>query len=254
MPKTGRTATGKAGSVPDDLAEQVAARLEGRAPPHLVGIAGGVAVGKSTLAADLAAGLAAEGRRSEVLGTDAFLFPNAVLAERGLTFRKGFPETFDVDALVACLERVKAGTAEVRVPVYSHAVYDVVPGERRVVDQVDVLVVEGVNVLDPLVARLLDVSVFVDAPEPVLRQWFLDRFLDLREEARDDPSAFYHAFSQMTEDEVLRIAAMAWDTINLVNLRTHILPARGRADLVVEKNASHEVVRVAARSAGRRRR
>lgn len=227
----------------EELADAVAARLSGAAP-HLVGITGAVAVGKTTVADGLASRFAERGRRVHVVATDAFLYPNAVLDARGITFRKGFPESFDLDALAAFLQHVKAGRARIEVPVYSHAIYDIVPGEVAVIEQPDLLIVEGVIALQPPVVEALHVGVYVDAEEKDVRAWFVERFLKLTDEARDDPASFYARFVEMPADRLRALAEGTWDAINGVNLREHILPSRTRAMFTIEKAADHSVRRL----------
>lgn len=230
----------------EELAAAVGERLEGPSP-HVVGVAGPVAVGKTTVAEGFAGAMRSRGREAQVLGTDAFLFPNDVLAERGLTMRKGFPESFDAEALERGLSRIKAGERRVEVPVYSHLTYDIDPEARAVLEDPDLVVVEGVNVLEEPAVGFLDVGIYVDAPEETVRGWFVERLLGLVDAARDDPSSFYHGFASAPPEEVRSFAEGAWDAINAVNLREHILPSRERAQVVVEKGPDHEIVAVRSR-------
>lgn len=225
-----------------DLARSAA----GGMAPAVVGIAGAVASGKSTLARAVADALVARGTSAAVVTTDGFLLPNAVLAERGLTMHKGFPESYDVDALVGFVDAVHAGAPDVRVPVYSHVTYDVEPGPGRRFEPCDVAVVEGVNTLGALAGRL-DLAVYLDAAEADLERWYVHRFGVLTDEARTDPSSFYRSFVAMTPDEVEAIALSTWRGINLVNLRDHILPTRDLADVVVRKGPDHQVVDIEVR-------
>lgn len=225
----------------DELAAAIAARLDST-PPHLVGISGAVCVGKSTTARMLRD--AFEDRRVQVLSTDAFLLPNAALADRGLSYRKGVPESFDVAALVSCIHALKRGE-RVEVPVYSHEVYDIVADERTVFEDPDLVIVEGVIVLDASVAEQLHVAVYIDADEPVVREWFVRRFAVLIAEA--DESSFYRRFSALGAGEIRSLAQATWDGINGVNLREHILPSRSRATIVVEKGPAHEILRITGR-------
>jgi type I pantothenate kinase len=222
------------------LAERVAEALRSE-PPHLVGIGGAVAVGKSTIAAGLADKLSAMGRGVHVVATDAFLHPNDVLRERNLTFRKGFPETFDVDAILGFAGRIRDGSPRVEIPVYSHEIYDIVLGEHTVLAEPDLVVLEGVIALQHPVVDVLDVSIYVDADEANVREWFVSRFLALTETARNDPSSFYRLFADMGTEEVRRVAEGTWDSINGVNLHEHIAPSRAHAMFVVEKGADHSV-------------
>ncbi len=227
------------------LATLIAER-SGAAAPVVVGITGAVASGKSTLAEALRAALVGDGLPAEVVTTDGFLLPNAVLAERGLTMHKGFPESYDVDALTAFVDGVRASEADVRVPIYSHETYDVQPGAGRPLGSCRVAVVEGVNALGALVGRL-DLGVYLHAAEGDLERWYVERFRALCEEARTDPSSFYRAFVAMTPDEVDAIALSTWRGINLVSLREHILPTRDLADVVVTKGPDHRVTGIEVR-------
>lgn len=226
-----------------DLGDLVAAALPQRGP-SVVGLAGPVAVGKSTVAAELSDALWGKGMRVRVLTTDAYLLPNAILAERGLEWRKGFPESFDADALADTLRRIKAGAWPVRVPVYSHAVYDIVPGRTDTIDEADVVIVEGVVALQPPAVDVLDVAIYIDADEAHVRQWFVARFVELTETARTDPTSFYAPFASMPPDALRGLAEATWDGINAVNLHEHIAPSRARAAFVVRKGADHAVLEI----------
>ena len=225
--------------------------------PFVIGIAGSVAVGKSTTARLLRELLARwpETPHVELLTTDGFLLPNAELARRGLMDRKGFPESYDRRALVAFLAQVKAGYAEVRAPVYDHVRYDIVPGEKVVVRRPDVLIVEGLNVLQPAraaadgaselaVSDFFDFSIYVDARTSVVRQWYIDRFLSLRATAFTRPESYFHQYADLSDAEAIRRAGGIWDAINAPNLLQNVLPTRGRATLVLTKGANHSVERM----------
>jgi type I pantothenate kinase len=206
--------------------------------PFVVGIAGGVGVGKTTLAASLSAALARIDLSVVVVATDNFLFPNDELARRGLLMQKGFPQTYDVDAIESVIATLRRG-ATATVPVYDHQTYDVVD-VRTDVDPTDVLVLEGVNVLQERVADLLDVSIYLDVDVDHARSWFFDRFRDLCEKGE----GFYAPFKTMTDAERASIAESAWSGINLVNLEQHIAPTMRRADVVVAKDAVHTIVSI----------
>jgi type I pantothenate kinase len=221
--------------------------------PYVIGIAGSVAVGKSTTARLLQALLARwpDHPRVDLVTTDGFLHPNQVLAERGIMHRKGFPESYDRRRLIEFLVALKSGAAEVRAPVYSHLVYDVLPDEEQLVRRPDVLIVEGLNVLqrgeaddELVVSDLFDFSIYVDAEEADARSWFLERFLTLRATAFRDPSSFFHQYATLPEDEAVAFAHDVWDGINGVNLVENILPTRERAHLILEKGPDHRVRRV----------
>jgi type I pantothenate kinase len=224
------------------LAEEVVALRAGHpSPPVLFGVTGGVAAGKSTTAEAIRRHLEAGGCTVALLATDAFLWPNEELERRGSTMRKGFPDSYDVDALVGVLRDLKSGRAA-EAPVYSHRTYDRLPGEvHRIEPTTDVVVVEGVNVLQPRVAAELTASVYVDAAEGDARSWFFRRFVELCEAARDDPSSFYAPLAFLGEGVRRRVADAAWEGINAVNLREHIAPTATRATWVLRKGPDHEV-------------
>ena len=209
--------------------------------PVLVGIAGGVGVGKSTAAALVRDHLAVAPAPVEVICTDAFLLPNTELESRGISMRKGFPESFDAPALDACLSALEAGRSSVELPVYSHLTYDRVPDEVQVLGPADVVIVEGVNALQPPVVDHLDLALYIDAEEADMRVWFVDRFLALCDAAIADETSFYRGFTGMTREQQRGIAEWTWREINAVNLRDHIAPSRSRATWVVSKRRDHSI-------------
>jgi type I pantothenate kinase len=220
--------------------------------PYVVGIGGSVAVGKSTLAASLHDAIAAwpEHPRVVNLPTDGFLFPNAVLAGRNLSMRKGFPESYDVAALRAALAAVKRGE-RVALPRYSHVAYDVDPANPLVVEKPDILILDGLHLAQietPGAPRLVDTLIYLDAPEAAIEGWFTARLLPLMLAGRDDPKSFYYAFREMDDAGRRAFAARVWQTINLPNLRDHIVKDRAAADLVVGKNPDHGIAAIAART------
>jgi type I pantothenate kinase len=225
--------------------------------PFVIAVAGSVAVGKSTTARLLQRLLASApgAPRVDLVTTDGFLQPNAVLESRGLLGRKGFPESYDRRALVRFLADVKSGRAEVSAPVYDHQSYDIVPGARQTVDRPDILVLEGLNVLqaggrgdgtapEVFLSDFFDFSVYVDAAEADIQQWYVDRFLALRRTAFRDPTAYFHRFADLTDDQARDTALGIWAAVNGPNLRSNIAPTRSRARLVLQKAADHSVRRV----------
>ena len=218
------------------------------AGPLVVALAGSVAVGKSTCAHALAALIAArpEHPAVTVIGTDGFLFSNAELAARELLMRKGFPESYDRALVADVLGRVALGYGDVEVPRYSHRLYDITD-ERVSLGRPDVLIVEGVNALDPSVADFASLLIYLDAAEAELRNWFAARFAALVADAVGDPHSFFASWAGMSEEQIEALAATVWESVNAVNLHQHILPTRWRADVVLRKGAGHAVTDVAIR-------
>ena len=225
--------------------------------PFVIGVAGSVAVGKSTTARLLKELLSRWPGTPEVelVTTDGFLYPNAELERRNLLQRKGFPESYDRRALLRFVAEVKAGKAEVTAPVYSHLTYDIVPGEQIAVRQPDVLIVEGLNVLQAprvqedgrtglAVSDFFDFSLYVDAHLEDIREWYVERFLRLRETAFADPDSYFHRYAVLSDEEARETALRIWTEINEVNLRENVLPTRSRATLVLAKGRDHGVRRV----------
>ncbi|MDX3454400.1 type I pantothenate kinase [Streptomyces sp. ME02-8801-2C] len=228
--------------------------------PFVIGVAGSVAVGKSTVARLLQALLSRwpEHPRVELVTTDGFLLPTAELTSRGLMSRKGFPESYDRRALTRFVADIKAGKDEVTAPVYSHLIYDIVPGEKLTVRRPDILIVEGLNVLQPALpgsdgrtrvglADYFDFSVYVDARPEDIERWYLNRFRRLRETAFQNPSSYFRKYTQVSEDEALDYARTTWRTINKVNLLENVAPTRGRATLIIRKGPDHKVQRLSLR-------
>jgi type I pantothenate kinase len=214
--------------------------------PYIIAIAGSVAVGKSTFARILKTLVARwpDNPRVELVTTDGFLMPNAELEQRGLMTRKGFPESYDMRRMLDFLAAIKSGEPQVSAPVYSHTAYDIVPGEFQVVRRPDVLIFEGLNVLQAAAAPVLasdffDFSVYLDAAEPDIEAWYLERFLLLQKTAFREPGAFFHRYKDLTTNEAENFARSVWETINLPNLRDNILPTRDRAGLILTKRADH---------------
>jgi len=224
--------------------------------PFLIGLGGSVAVGKSTAGRALRELLARwpHHPRVDIVTTDGFLHPTAVLEERGLLRRKGFPESYDVRALLAFVRDLKAGKDRVTSPVYSHLLYDIVPGEAIVIEQPDIVIVEGLNVLQTsaaadgaprvFVSDYFDFTIYVDAETDDIRSWYLERFLALRNTAFREASSYFHRYARLSDAEAAETAGRIWAEINEPNLVTNILPTRERADLVLHKGRDHAVVEV----------
>ena len=228
--------------------------------PYIIGVGGSVAAGKSTTARVLQALLARWPNvpKVDLVTTDGFLYPNVILAREGLMERKGFPESYDLPALLRFLSDVKAGRRPIRAPIYSHLVYDIMANQWVEIDRPEILIVEGLNVLQtgpppkggkaiPYVSDFFDFSIYLDANEEVLRHWYVDRFLTLRGTAFRDPKSYFHRYATLSDADAVETATAIWRRINLLNLHENILPTRQRADLILKKGESHQVEEVALR-------
>ncbi len=228
--------------------------------PFIIGMAGSVAVGKSTTARVLKELLARwpSSPKVDLITTDGFLYPNEVLRRENLMERKGFPDSYDVGALLRFLSAIKSGQPDVRAPIYSHLTYDVMPGEFVTIDRPDILIFEGLNVLQPrelptdgkfvpFVSDFFDFSIYIDAEEEQIHSWYIKRFMRLRETAFRNPQSFFHRYAALSESAARSIAEGLWANINLKNLRENILPTRPRADLILRKGEDHLVEEVALR-------
>jgi type I pantothenate kinase len=221
--------------------------------PYIIGIAGSVAVGKSTFSRVLRASLARwpDHRSVDLITTDGFLYPNAILEARGLMMRKGFPESYDQRLLLQFLSDLKAGAPAVCAPVYSHLSYDIVPGAVARVEQPDILILEGLNVLQSpregsrmFVSDFFDFSIYIDADDQTIQIWYIERFLRLRDTVFRNKDSYFHRYSQLSESEAIQTARRIWEEINLPNLRDNIGPTKERAQLILEKGADHRVENV----------
>ncbi len=228
--------------------------------PFIIGIAGSVAVGKSTTARILKELLARwpSSPKVDLITTDGFLYPNAILQREDLMERKGFPESYDVGAILRFLSAIKAGEPNVQAPRYSHLTYDVLPDEFTTVDRPDILIFEGINVLQsralptdgkiiPIVSDFFDFSIYIDADEDRIHDWYVQRFMRLRDTAFRDPTSFFKKYAAIDADAALAVAENLWQSINLKNLRQNILPTRPRADLILRKGRDHFIETVSLR-------
>lgn len=222
--------------------------------PFIIGVAGSVSVGKSTTARVLEALISRwkENSKVSLITTDGFLYPNAVLEEKGLMLKKGFPQSYDIHRLLQFVSDIKSGKAEVKAPKYSHLIYDVVPNEYEVIKQPDILIIEGLNVLQSgmdypkskprvFLSDYLNFSIYVDAEEDMLEHWYVSRFMKFRNGAFTNPQSYFYNFTQLTDTNAIHMAKSIWREINRKNLRKNIVPTRERASLILHKSEDHKV-------------
>ncbi|MFA9489307.1 MULTISPECIES: type I pantothenate kinase [unclassified Mannheimia] len=222
--------------------------------PYIISIAGSVSVGKSTSARILQALLShyPKERKVDLITTDGFLYPLAILTEKNLLKKKGFPESYDIHSLIRFVSDIKSGERNVKAPIYSHLTYDIIPDQFNVVDQPDIVILEGLNVLQSgmnypssphnvFVSDFVDFSIYVDAEEELLKKWYINRFLKFRRSAFADPNSYFHHYSRLSEQEAIETASTIWEEINGLNLRQNILPSRERANLILIKGQEHAI-------------
>ncbi|MBK4775552.1 type I pantothenate kinase [Candidatus Pantoea edessiphila] len=226
--------------------------------PYIVSISGSVAVGKSTTAKVLQTLLSKyhKNKKVEIVTTDGFLYPNAVLIKNGLMEKKGFPQSYDMQSLIKFVSDIKSGVRNLIVPVYSHIIYDIEPDKSKIIDQPDILIIEGLNLLqnksdDPdqiFISEFIDCSIYLDAVEELLKDWFICRFLKLRQEAFLQPNSYFHSYINIDEQKAIKIADNVWNKINKLNLEENILPTKDLANIILNKKKCHVINQITIRN------
>ncbi|MFP3014495.1 MAG: type I pantothenate kinase [Arsenophonus sp.] len=224
---------------------------------YIIGIAGSVAVGKSTTARLLQTLLSRwpEHRKVDLIATDGFLYPNKILNERGIINKKGFPQSYDMHSLVKFVSDIKSGVKRITAPVYSHSAYDIVPGKKQMIEQPDILILEGLNVLQSkidyphakyhvFVSDFVDFSIYVDASENLLKKWYIDRFIKFCKGAFSDPGVYFYHYSKLNQEESIKEAKTIWEKINKINLKKNIIPTKERASLIITKDSNHSIANI----------
>lgn len=225
--------------------------------PYTIGITGSVAAGKSTIARLLQTLLSQwpEHRKVDLITTDDFLYPNKILNKRGIMKKKGFPQSYDIYRLVKFVSDIKSGVKRVTVPVYSHFTYDIIPNKKQLIEQPDILILEGLNILQSkidfscvthhgFVSDFIDFSIYIDATESLLKKWYISRFLKFCQEAFFDPNAYYHHYSKLEREEAIEIATIIWEEINKINLEENIIPTKERSSLIITKGFDHSITNI----------
>ncbi len=225
--------------------------------PYIIGIAGSVAVGKSTTARLLQTLLSRWPiyRKVDLITTDGFLYPNHILKNRGIMKKKGFPESYDMHRLIKFLSDIKSGVKKITTPVYSHFIYDILPGKKQLIEQPDILILEGLNVLQSnidylytthhvFVSDFVDFSIYVDAPENLLKKWYVDRFLKFCQGSFSNPDSYFYHYSKLKQKESIKTAKTIWEEINKINLKKNIIPTKERANLILTKSCNHSIMNI----------
>ncbi|WP_348666361.1 type I pantothenate kinase [Arsenophonus symbiont of Ornithomya chloropus] len=225
--------------------------------PYVIGIVGSVAVGKSTTANLLKKLLSSEPlhHRVELITTDSFLYPNKTLQDKGLMHKKGFPQSYDMHKLIKFITEIKSGITKVTAPIYSHFVYDIIPNKKKIIHRPDVLILEGLNILQNntncrhksnhlLVSDFLDFSIYVDAPENLLRKWYIKRFLRFCQKAFSNSKSYFYNYSRLNKKEITKIAQAIWEKINKINLEKNIIPTKEKAELIITKSYNHSIIKI----------